>query len=223
MNAVIFATAREAAPFIALADQQPLREEVPAIFGRRDGRNGWVTLISGMGPSAARLAARTAIEDWGVGRLINAGICGTLRSGPAWRPGKVFAVATVCTVDNPPSPPSGPITCDPHTWVHLPPADLVTRSSPLFDAGLRKQLARWGDLVDMEGAAIAEMARDNGLPCTLIKGITDLATEGGRADLHRRLTGVSRRIAEILAGGLMDNRAIAGADAKPNEAHHADE
>ncbi len=223
MTAIIFATDREAAPFIALADQQPLREAHPAIFGRRDGPNGPVTLISGMGPAAARLAARTAIEDWGAGRLINAGICGALRSGLAWLPGKVFAVANVRTAGNPPGLPSDPIACDHGAWPHLPPADLVTRSSPLFDAGLRKQLACWGDLVDMEGAAIAEMAHDRGLPCTLIKGITDLATEGGRADLHRRLTGVSRRIAEILAAGLMDSRAMTRANAKPNTANHADE
>ena len=223
MNAVIFATDREAAPFIALADQQPLRLEKPAIFGHRDRRNGLVTLISGMGPAAARLAARTAIEDWGAGRLINAGICGALRSGPTWLPGNVYTVAKVRAVLRAPCSPSGPIACDPSAWPHLPSADLVTRPSPLFDAGLRKQLARWGDLVDMEGANIAEMARERGLPCTLIKGITDLATEGERADLHRRLAGVSRRIAEILAVGLVNNPAATIDQTQASTTQHADE
>ncbi len=223
MTAVIFATDREAAAFIALADQQILREEKPTIFGRRDGCNGLVTLISGMGPAAARLAARTAIEGWGAGRLINAGICGALRSGPNWLPGRVFAVANVRTVGSQPGSPSRPIACDPGYWSHLPLADLVTRPRPLFDAGLRKKLTRWGDLVDMEGAAIAEVAHDMKLPCTLIKGVTDLATEGARADLHRRLAGVSRRIAGILVAGLPANRAVARTQTEPNTAHHADD
>ena len=62
-------------------------------------------------------------------------------------------------------------------------------------------------LVDMEGGAIAAMARAQGVPCTLIKGITDGAEEGGRDDLHRRLQSVSRRIAEVLAAGLLNREA----------------
>ena len=202
MTVVIFATDREAAPFLALAGQQRLKQGRPAIFGRRN-RGGMVTLVSGMGPKAAREAARTAIEECGARRLVNAGVCGALHSGSPWLPGTVFAVQHARSVENQTSAPSRAIDCDCSGWYRLPTAELVTRSHPLFDAALRKKLARWGTLVDMEGAAIAALAHDRGLPCTLIKGITDLATEGGRDDLHRRLVSVSRRIAEVLATGLI--------------------
>ncbi len=203
MTAVIFATAREAAPFLTLAGQPPCEKgSRPAILGRQD-RSGVVTLISGMGPEAARAATLTAIEECGARRLVNAGICGALHSGSRWEPGAVFAVERARTIEDQASAPSRVIDCDRSGWAHLPVADLVTRARPLFDGALRTKLSRWGALVDMEGAAIAALAHDRGLPCTLIKGITDLATEGGRDDLHRRLDSVSSRIAEVLAAGLM--------------------
>ncbi len=79
----------------------------------------------------------------------------------------------------------------------------MTTPVPIFDTRRRNDLAHWGALVDMEGAAIAAVANAEGLPCALIKGITDFAAEGGRADLQRRLAGVSRRIAEVLAAVLI--------------------
>lgn len=207
MIAVIFATAKEAAPFLHLTGQQRLTARQPAIFGRRD-HNGIFTMISGMGPAAARVAACTAVEAHGAERLVNAGICGALRSVPPWLPGAVFAVARARAIGGTAHTLTNAIDCDRRTWDQLPAADLVTTPRPLFDTGLRQKLARWGTLVDMEGAVIAEWANDQGLPCTLIKGITDFATEGGRADLQRRLASVSRRIAEVLAAGLMLSKKI---------------
>lgn len=202
MTGVIFATAREAAPFLQLAGQQRLNAGAPALYGRREHQD-MVTLISGMGPEAAKIAARTAIEAYGARRLVNAGICGALLSGSPWIPGTVFAVSRVRAVGMSGCAPSWVIDCDRRAWDKLPAADLVTRAKPLFDTAQRKKLACWGALVDMEGAAIAGVAHENDLPCALIKGITDLVTEGGRADLHRRLESVSGLIADILAAELI--------------------
>ncbi len=201
MTGVIFATDKEAAPFLALAGWQRPRNCDPAIWGNEDGDDVFA-LISGMGPAAARAAAHSAIETHGAQRLVNAGICGALLSDPPWRPGAVFAVSRARRIDSTALTPSGAVACDCKAWPQLPSAELVTTSTPLFDAERRKHLARWGALVDMEGAAIAAVANAAGLPCTLIKGITDFAAEGGRADLHRRLARVSRRIAEVLMAGL---------------------
>ena len=203
MIGVIFATRREAAPFLALAGQARIHDGIPAVFGQ-GGCPGMITLVSGMGPTAAASATRAAIEEHGVERLVNAGICGALQTGPPWLPGAVFAVTHARTVDGQRAAPSCAVDCDCHGWHKLPTAALVTRPRPVFDAGLRQELARWGMLVDMEGGAIAAFARERGVPCTLIKGITDGAEEGGRDELHRRLDGVSGRIARILAAGLLN-------------------
>lgn len=206
MTAIIFATYREAAPFLELTGHRLLRKGPPAVFGL-PAPCRLRTLVCGMGPAAAKAAARSAVEEYGARRLINAGICGALRTGPPWLPGAVFAVKRARTANGQGTAPSMAVDCDWRRWPSLPTADLVTRPSPVFDAGLRRKLARWGMLVDMEGGAIAAMARAQGVPCTLIKGITDGAEEGGRDDLHRRLQSVSRRIAEVLAAGLLNREA----------------
>lgn len=197
MIGVIFATLREAAPFVHLAGQRRLKGGAPALYGHREDAS-LLTFVCGMGPAAADFAARTAVEDYGAGRLINAGICGALRTGPPWTPGAVFAVSIARYIDDGAYAPDATIGCDRDNWHHLPAAELVTRRAPVFDAGLRAALARWGALVDMEGAAIAAYAHESGLPCSIIKGITDDATEMAQDDLHRRLAGVSRQIAGIL-------------------------
>ncbi len=201
MIAVIFATRREAAGFLALSGQDLVRDGTPAVFIHR--RRDMVTLVSGMGPAAAAAAAKVAVETHGAERLINAGICGALHTGPPWLPGTVFAVKRTRTVDWRGSAPSRAVDCDCEGWAALPTAELVTRSRPVFEAGLRQKLAAWGMLVDMEGGAIAAFAHERRVPCTLIKGITDGAGEGGRDDLHRRLDDVSRRIADVLAAELL--------------------
>ena len=201
MIGVIFATEKEAAPFLALTGQRRPRDGCPAIWGNPDG-DGIFTMISGMGPASARVAAHNAIKTHGAQRLVNAGICGALRSDPPWLPGAVFAVSRARRIGSRALTPSRAVSCDDKAWYRLPSAELVTTPTPVFDAQRRLQLARWGALVDLEGAAIAAVASAAGLPCTLIKGITDFASEGGRADLQRRLARVSRRIAEVLAAGL---------------------
>lgn len=206
MTAIIFATAKEAAPFLDLTGHHLLREGPPAVFGLSTRRR-MLTLVCGMGPAAAEAAARVAVKEHGARRLVNAGICGALRTGPPWLPGAVFAVKRALTADGQGTAPSGAIECDCRGWTHLPLAELVTRPCPVFDAGLRRKLARWGTLVDMEGAAIAAIAKARGVPCTLIKGITDGADADGRDALHRRLGSVSARIAEILAAGLLSRGA----------------
>lgn len=205
MTGVIFATVREAAPFLHLTGQRQKEQPLPAFY-RDQHSDGVLTIISGMGPKAAGVAARAAIADYSVRRLVNAGICGALRSGSDWMPGAVFIVNRATTVDFTAGSRIGAFDCDCQSWHRLPAADLVTCDRPLFDAGLRDRLAVWGALVDMEGAAVAAVASDGSIPCTLIKGITDFAAKGERAELHRRLDGVSRQIAEILLAGLNQSK-----------------
>jgi 4-hydroxybenzoate polyprenyltransferase len=56
----------------------------------------------------------------------------------------------------------------------------------------------------MEGHAVAEVCRRQGVPVHLLKGVSDRADEGGRGELHRNLAAVSaalaREAAESLAG-----------------------
>jgi 4-hydroxybenzoate polyprenyltransferase len=87
-------------------------------------------------------------------------------------------------------------------WPGLAEARLVTVDDGLFEAARRARLAAAADLVDMEGYGVAEICAKHGVPCHLVKGVTDLAIEGERATLQANLAEVSERLAGILFDGL---------------------
>jgi nucleoside phosphorylase len=60
----------------------------------------------------------------------------------------------------------------------------------------RNRLAGVGELVDMEGAAVARVAMLYGVACAMVKGISDAADETGRQELARNIDRVSGRIAQ---------------------------
>jgi adenosylhomocysteine nucleosidase len=94
------------------------------------------------------------------------------------------------------------VVCDTRWFPELKPARLVTNDRPVFDTAWRKQLAGMADLADMEGAGVARVARLYGIPCAMVKGISDAADETGRQDVARHIDWVSGRIADALVQGL---------------------
>jgi adenosylhomocysteine nucleosidase len=80
----------------------------------------------------------------------------------------------------------------------LPPARLVTCDIPVFDSQRRRALAGKGDLVDMEGAAIARVAAMFEISWTMIKGVSDAAGPTDRNVLLNNLKMVSQKIGDYL-------------------------
>ena len=80
----------------------------------------------------------------------------------------------------------------------------MTCDRPVFDADWRSKLAEGGDLVDMEGAAVARVAAMHDVRWSMVKGITDMAVPTDRAELKRNLTAVSEKICRLLWRQLRD-------------------
>ncbi len=59
----------------------------------------------------------------------------------------------------------------------LPTASLATGDSFISDTPTRTRLAQDSELCDMEGYAIAAVCRKFGVPCTLLKQVSDTANE----------------------------------------------
>jgi nucleoside phosphorylase len=97
------------------------------------------------------------------------------------------------------------MVCASDLWMELRPATLVTVERPVFDDILRAELLRYGELVDMEGAVVARVAHLHGLPCSIIKGVSDHAGGRDRSLLKSRLPAISADIAEILWKELIRN------------------
>jgi nucleoside phosphorylase len=167
---ILFATEMEADPFLAQA--------------RPDH---YIVTISGMGMEAAHAATRKLIEEQGVSRIVNAGVCGALDDALAR--GSVFPVSEVLTEDHRDS-------------VSLQPAPhgkrLVSVDQPVFQAERKAKLATFADLVDMEGFAIATQCQVHRIPCVLIKGVTDFGDAKGKADIKKHIACVSKKVTEAL-------------------------
>ncbi len=203
MIGILYATLPEARPFLGYTGARPAGDRPFALF--RLPSSDALVIISGMGKVAAALATQALIREQGCDCLINAGACGILTDTPALVPGRVVRVTEAS--EGPPGPGTrgGSVCCADNRWPYLPTARLVTVDRPVFDTRRRRRLARWGELVDMEGAVVAWVASLYGVACGMLKGITDTAGDGQRADLHHNLAAVCDAIAAHLVNGIADD------------------
>jgi nucleoside phosphorylase len=198
MIGLVFATSQEARPFL-MAGQARIIAREPFTVYQSDLHPFLRVIVSGMGKVSAAAAAQALILMHGAERLVNAGACGALRDGGDLAIGKLVRISEATEGDHeifgkrlPPAP------CSAAEFFDLAPVRLVTSDRPVFDTDIRAAFARLGDVVDMEGAAVARIARYYQLPCTLIKGVTDNAQPLDRRTLLENLTTVSETIAQKL-------------------------
>jgi len=86
--------------------------------------------------------------------------------------------------------------------IHL--GSVLTGDQAIIDSKKRKWL--WdtfrGDCVEMEGAAVASVCFQNGIPFVIIRAITDLADEYTANDFHRTMPQACKDAANIVLGML---------------------
>ena len=121
--------------------------------------------VGGIGGKFARRAAEVAIQDAQPRRLISAGVAGAVSSklkiGDVGTIREVVDVATEVRYS----------TADGGDWV-------LTTSQEVSDAAAKQALqSKCGaDVVDMEGAAVAQVAKEHGLEFVGIKSVSDDAS-----------------------------------------------
>lgn len=204
MIALILATLDEARPLLALLEaEKGLDQPFPTYdYPARGGRAGGLIIISGMGPDAAARATDYAVLNRGASIIINTGICGALTD--SLKPGDLCQVSIAADggaiLQARPVP---SVALPLHSaWQHVPPVRLASLKDPVFGGEPRKQLAAHADIVDMEGHAVAQASQRLGIPCHLLKGVSDLADDSGRDQLHRNLARVSEALAREVVRGL---------------------
>jgi nucleoside phosphorylase len=198
MIGLVFATSREARPFL-FAAQAEMVSEKPFCIYQCPPIPGLSVVISRMGKVAAAAATLSLIVEHHATRIINAGACGVLRDTPDLPVGQILRITSAVEGDHEvfgrrPEPVWG----NPSLWMDLPAARLVTCDRPVFDLQRRNACAKLGEVVDMEGAAIARVADLYQVPWEMLKGITDRAQSTDRATLLQNLNSVSERIAQLL-------------------------
>ena len=208
MIGIVFATQREAKPLLDRSNAVALTQRPFPLYRIKPGRSiSCLVIISNMGKVASALAASYLIMSCEVKILINAGLCGRLDLVHDWQAGELFRITHAVEGDcDRMGKPEVPVVCDEKWFRHLPKARLVTCDRPVFDVRLRAELAVLGDLADMEGAAVARAASQLGMPCAMIKGISDTADTEGRQAVADNIDWVSSRIASELLDEIGDRR-----------------
>jgi nucleoside phosphorylase len=212
MIALLAATEREAGPLLAnLGALEIQHTPFPTWRAAVSGPFGEARLVvSGVGKVAAAAATASLLAQTDVDWLINFGACGVLRDRRDLTPGTLCQANQAeegdhCGIGD---RPADPVDCRTLEETGLTPVNLVTVDRPIFDADWRTRLAAHGQVVDMEGAAVARTAAWFGVPCTLIKAITDTAGNQDRQRLQARLdrmaAALAAKVLEILHPKLSD-------------------
>lgn len=207
MIGLIFATGMEAKPFLALSAAE-ISESQPFRIFHTTQPDRFPVIISGIGKVAAALACQVLILRHGVTHVLNAGVCGSLNDAPQFGMCRLLRIESVVEGDHTvfgrrpeASAGSGRFGRGLHA------ARLVTTDQPVFDPTTRDTMALLGQVVDMEGAAIARAAATHGVPWDMIKGVSDQAGPLDRATLQRNLLQASQKIAQKIwqeLGGASD-------------------
>lgn len=204
MIGLIFATHTEAKPFLEWSRALRIDTEPFDVFQVPSKPNLFVT-ISGMGKVASAVACQSLIKAIKVEEIVNAGACGALQDEKRYTPGALFCITSAAEGDHRvPDKEPQPLISDGRMDWDLPAARLITCDRPVFDAEWRQVLAASGDLVDMEGAAVARVAAMHSVRWSMVKGITDSAGPMDRKELKRNLTTVSEKICRLLWSQLRD-------------------
>ncbi len=204
MIALLAATQEEAKPLLALLRAEKLLDQPFPTYGFPAGPRhpAGLMILSGMGPASAAAATRYAVTIRGAKTVINFGLCGALAD--AFQPGQLCRIAECVDGDavwRGENALSAPIPSD-GAWQDWRPARLATVEEPVFEPARKTLLAAHADVVDMEGFAVARTCRDLGVPCQLLKGVSDCADSTGRRDLHANLQRVSEALRTRIAAGL---------------------
>jgi nucleoside phosphorylase len=201
MIGFIFATSIEAGPFLEKTGPEQIERKPFPLFNISvpGSKKSSILIISGIGKIAAALAAQVLILKYNAELIVNAGVCGGVRKNI--ETGMIFRINEALEGDSEifgkcPEP----ILCTGNLLQTLPPAILITSDKPVFEPDKKKEIAKRGDLVDMEGAAVARTCEMYDTPCSLIKGVTDPADS--KTVLHKNLNKVSRNIAGALIGSI---------------------
>ncbi len=193
----VFATWMEARPLLEAWQAAPL-SDVPYELFHVPATDALIA-ICGMGLDAADAALDHLLDGMRPAEVVNCGIAGALHDGLSI--GDLRRIDGVAEAGDAAVGASAfhTLAIDDVRWLPagLHTARLVSRRAPLFEAEVRERLAATADLVDMEGDRIARRCAARGVPCALLKTVSDHADD--RATLLHNLDASSRRLAEFLA------------------------
>ncbi len=171
MICLMMATFVEAEPFIIKMKMQKEKGAPFPLYVSKDT----VLILSGIGKVQAAMASTYACVSLQVDVLLNLGAAGA--NSKHMQPGEIYHINKVLEMDRLHFKTLEPMVFFPETFLDTVPglqqATLLTRDLAVVDADERTRMARYGELSDMEGAAIVQVCRKFKTGCYLFKQVTD--------------------------------------------------
>lgn len=187
---IIMATKIEAEPFIEGLDLGSIDTQPVRLYGA----GSLVLAISGIGKTAAAIATAALIERHRPSAVYNCGAAGAVNRELAV--GAVFHINRIIEPDRPHLKGDGPVVHTPDLLAGFATASLATRDRPVIDEADRTMTGKLADLVDMEGAAVAEACRAYSRQVYLFKIVSD--THGfGREEIIASIKETRNRMYEF--------------------------
>jgi adenosylhomocysteine nucleosidase len=164
---LVFATKIEAKHFIKGFALQEI-EKTPFKLYRKDKI---FLVISGIGKSNAAMAASFIIWKYKAAIVFNIGAAGSAVAEK--KIGDIYHIDKIIEYDRPKFLLNGIRTTKPDIIDGFVASSLATQDRPVTSASDRQAVAKYADLVDMEGAAVLQACRLMEAKCFLFKIVTD--------------------------------------------------
>ena len=204
MKGIVFATRTEAKPLITVLEAKLITQDPFDLFSFTINSScQGLLIISGVGRQNAQNATEFLLKNHTITDLINSGICGALKDEISI--GSILTVDSVFDGDILLEGNSRQLPTSPDSQFVLPSESLATVTEPVFEPHRRSKLATRCSLVDMEGFDIVQTCREHGVPCHLVKGVSDPANHIGKKNLKENIQRVSNQLAETVMEHLCDN------------------
>ncbi|HJR24832.1 MAG TPA: nucleosidase [Acidimicrobiales bacterium] len=155
-------------------------------------------VLTGIGKVSAATAVAAAIADRRPSSVLNVGTAGALRDGLEG----IHRVGRVLEHDVDKVLLGAMIGEELEEELVLDPAEpIVLATGDVFiqDPGVRLALAERAHLVDMEGYAIARACAAMGVPCEIVKVVSDTADEDAARSWSEQMDELARAIADVVA------------------------
>lgn len=164
---LIIATRMEAVPFLEGLECRKIQDFPFEVFLGEDA----VIVISGIGKVNAAMASAFAAMTFSPACIINAGAAGGIR--PDERTGAIYQMDAVFEPDRLHFKTGKAFRHHPDVLDGIPTARLATLDRAVVKTADRQAIAPVAELVDMEGAAVVQVAGRFQIPCYLLKFVSD--------------------------------------------------
>ena len=174
---IIMATMMEAEPFINLFGLAEIEGRPFPVYKGNDT----LLIISGIGKAYAAMATAYACSEFIPERILNLGAAGA--TDVSQELGSIYQIEKTVEPDRPHLRSNTPYIQSLEILPGFPNAVLATQDKAVTTVEDFREIARFADLVDMEGASIVQTCKRFEKKCLLFKFVSDTSEHAGQGQI----------------------------------------